>query len=430
MADATASVTDHAGRPVVAITGIGVISSLGVGVDDNWRALTGGKSGIKTIRRFPIEGLRSQIAGTVDAFGEGSIGASVLTQKIAEMVAEDALNQAAIGTRGDFPGPLFLAIPPIETEWPERRYLGERDPSDPATGYDRLLHAARAGNGELHRRFCTAGIGEAMSEKLGTKGAPISLTTACASGATAIQLGVEALRRGESDAALVVATDASVHAENIIRFNLLSALSTQNDPPEKASKPFSKNRDGFIMAEGAAALVLETYDAAKARGATILGVLAGCGEKSDGFHRTRSNPNGAAIIATMNNAITDAGISPDAIDYVNAHGTSTPENDKMEHVGVTAVFGDRAPSVPISSNKSMIGHTITAAGAIEAVFSLLTIRNDRLPPTINHDIPDPAIDLDVVPNTARDASVSIAMSNSFGFGGQNSCLIIAQEPVH
>jgi 3-oxoacyl-[acyl-carrier-protein] synthase II len=199
--------------------------------------------------------------------------------------------------------------------------------------------------------------------------------------------------------------------------------------PEAAAKPFSKNRDGFVMAEGAAALVLESYDAAKARGAEILGVLAGCGEMADSFHRTRSSPDGKPIIGCIRNAIADAGLVPDDIDYVNPHGTGTPENDKMEYLGVATVFGDRAKTLPVSSNKSMVGHTLSAAGAVETVFTLLTLQHQRLPPTINYRVPDPSIPLDVVPNEARDAKLRHALSNSFGFGGQNVSLVVSAEPA-
>lgn len=214
--------------------------------------------------------------------------------------------------------------------------------------------------------------------------------------------------------------------KSLIRFSLLSALSTRNEEPEKASRPFEKNRAGFVMSEGAAALVLEDYDSAVARGARILGLVSGCGERADSFHRTRSNPDGNAVIGAMRVALSDAGLKPGDISYVNAHGTGTPENDKMENLGMRAVFGEDAP--PISSNKSMIGHTLSAAGALEAVFSLLTIRDGRLPPTINYDEPDPSITLDVVPNVARDAQVKHVLSNSFGFGGQNTCLVLSAEP--
>jgi 3-oxoacyl-[acyl-carrier-protein] synthase II len=272
-------------------------------------------------------------------------------------------------------------------------------------------------------------VADTLAERFGTQGSPISLSTACASGASAIQLGLEAIRRGETEAALCIATDGSVNAETLVRFSLLSALSVQNEPPEGAAKPFSKNRDGFVMAEGAGALVLESYAAAKARGARVLAIVEGCGELADSFHRTRSSPDGKPIIGCMRNAILDAGLVPEDIDYINAHGTGTPENDKMECVGVSGVFGSRASEVPISSNKSMIGHTLSAAGAIEAIITMLTLEHQRIPPTINYKVPDPTIALDVVPNVARDARIRHAVSNSFGFGGQNVSLVMGLEPA-
>jgi 3-oxoacyl-[acyl-carrier-protein] synthase II len=281
----------------------------------------------------------------------------------------------------------------------------------------------------FHERCLFGSVAEHLADRFGTKGSPISVSTACASGASAIQLGVEAIRRGETEAALCIGTDGSVNPEALIRFSLLSALSTTNDPPEAAAKPFAKNRDGFVMAEGAAALVLESYESAKARGANVLGAVAGCGEMADSFHRTRSSPDGKPIIGCIGNAIADAGLTPEDIDYINPHGTGTPENDKMEYLGVASVFGERAKSIPISSNKSMIGHTLSAAGAVEAVFTLLTLDRQRLPPTINYRVPDPAIPLDVVPNLARDAKVRHALSNSFGFGGQNVSLVMSREPA-
>jgi 3-oxoacyl-[acyl-carrier-protein] synthase II len=176
-------------------------------------------------------------------------------------------------------------------------------------------------------------------------------------------------------------------------------------------------------------VVLESLESARARGAKILGVMEGCGEMADSFHRTRSSPDGKPIIGCIRNALADAGLSPDDIDYINPHGTGTPENDKMEAMGVITVFGERAKSIPISSNKSMIGHTLSAAGAVEAVFSLLTLQSQRLPPTINYQVPDPAIPLDVVPNQARDGKVRHVISNSFGFGGQNVSLVMGREPA-
>jgi 3-oxoacyl-[acyl-carrier-protein] synthase II len=240
-------------------------------------------------------------------------------------------------------------------------------------------------------------------------------------------MAVEAIQRGEAEAAIALGADGSVQPEAVIRFSLLSALTARNDDPQAASRPFEKSRDGFVMSEGAAALVLESLEHATARGAAVLGIVSGCGERADSFHRTRSNPDGHAIIGAMRNAIADAGIAPSDIGYVNAHGTGTPENDKMETLGMRAVFGDAPP--PISSNKSMLGHTLSAAGAIEAALSLLTIRDQVLPPTINHREPDPAITLDVVPNEARRVSgLRHVLSNSFGFGGQNVCLVVSAAP--
>jgi len=421
---------DKQGRPVIAVTGVGIITSLGTGKEDNWKKLVAGQSGIRRITRFATDGLRTTIAGAVDHEYESDMAPSVMTEKVARIVGEEAIAQAGIGAKGRFPGPLFLAMAPIELEWPHRFDLASAAGANDNVTYADLVRVATEPRFAPYFEMSKYGIvGEHLAEHFGTEGSPISLTTACASGATAIQLGVETIRRGDCEAALAIGADTSVTPESVVRFSLLSALSTHNDPPQEASKPFSKNRDGFVLAEGAAALVLESLEHAKARGAKILGIIQGCGEKSDNFHRTRSSPNGRPIIGCMQNALADAGISPDDVDYINAHGTSTPENDKMEHSGLVAVFGERAPKVPISSNKSMIGHTLTAAGAVEAVATLLTIQHQRIPPTINHKVPDPAIALDVVPNVARDAKIKTAISNSFGFGGQNVCLVLAGEPA-
>ena len=264
-------------------------------------------------------------------------------------------------------------------------------------------------------------IANNLAEQFGTKGSPISLSTACASGASAIQLGVEAIRRGKSDAALCIGTDGSVDPELLIRFSLLSALSTRTIRP--------RARQGRSPRTAMAS----SWPRARRRGAgkpairqgtrrKILGVLEGCGEMADSFHRTRSSPDGKPIIGCIRNALADAGLAPEDIDYINPHGTGTPENDKMECLGVIVGVRRAQPRrMPISSNKSMIGHTLSAAGTVEAVFTLMTLQNQRIPPTINYQVPDPAIPLDVVPNQARDANVRHAISNSFGFGGQNVC---------
>ncbi len=347
---------------------MGVITSLGAGKADNWAKLTAGESGIRRITRFANDGLKTTIAGTVDFVPIEPFCSTELGERMAAMVAEEAIAESGIGRKSDFPGPLFLAVAPVEMEWPHRDALAAASGANDAVGYDDLLRASSSGRFHaFHERCLFGSVADHLAQRFGTKGSPISVSTACASGASAIQLGVEAIRRGETDAALCIGTDGSVNPEAVIRFSLLSALSTANDPPQAAAKPFSKNRDGFVMAEGAAALVLESYDAAKARGAKVLGVLAGCGEMADSFHRTRSSPDGKPIIGCMRNAIADAGLVPDNIDYINPHGTGTPENDKMEYLGVASVFGERAKSIPVSSNKSMIGHTLSAAGTIETI---------------------------------------------------------------
>jgi 3-oxoacyl-[acyl-carrier-protein] synthase II len=421
---------DKFGRPIVVVTGMGVVTSLGSGKADNWKKLTAGESGIRTITRFPTDGLKTTMAGTVDFVPVEPFSSTDLGERLGELAAEEAIAQAGIGTKGDFPGPLFLAVAPVEVEWPQRQELGRAIGPATEVDYDAMLRVSGGGRyTEYHRRFLFGSVADHLAEAFGTKGSPISLSTACASGATSIQLGVEAIRRGDTDAALCVATDGSVNPEGLVRFSLLSALSTHNDPPQAASRPFSKNRGGFVMAEGAGALVLESLEAATARGASILGVVAGCGELTDSFHRTRSSPDGKPIIGCVLKTLADAGMTPEQIDYINAHGTGTPENDKMEYLGISTVFGERAKQIPVSSNKSMVGHTLSAAGAVEAIFSLLTLEHQRIPPTINYDIPDPAIPFDVVPNKARDARVTAVMSNSFGFGGQNASLVLTREPV-
>jgi len=419
---------DFRGRPIVVVTGMGVVSSLGVGRKDNWAKLTQGRSGVRRISRFSTEGLRTQIAGTVDFLLPPGFVAPDLSFALAEVAAEEALQQAGLDARRDFPGPLFIAVPPVEVDWACRETLAAELPTNEPVTYRALTERSFGRRPDFQRLFLMGGVADRVVERFGTRGSPVSISTACASGATAIQMGVEAIRRGKTDVALSIGTDGSINCEALIRFSLLSALSTRNERPEEASRPFSRDRDGFVMAEGSGALVLESLNSALARGSEILGVVAGCGERADSFHRTRSNPNGVAIIGAIQSALDDAGVAPAAVDYINAHGTGTPENDKMEAFACGAVFGERMSKLPISANKSMIGHALTAAGAVEAVFSLMTIQYGLLPPTINHAQPDPSLPLDVVPDFARPAHVHTVMSNSFGFGGQNVSLVFRAAP--
>lgn len=421
--------TDAKGRPIVVVTGMGLVTSLGRTKDETWAAMTEGRSGIRRITRFPTDGLRTTIAGTVEGFGGDDSSAYERSLALARAVAAEAKEQARFPRRAPVPGRLFIATPPSELEWPHLRSLDQACPRDQEPSYFGLTAAARSGQyRHLAPHASFSAIADAVQDCIGTRGAPISICTACASGATAIQLGMEAIRRGDMEVAVCAGTDATVHPEGIIRFSLLSALSTRNDPPEAASRPFSGTRDGFVIAEGAAAVVLESLAHAEARGATSLGTVRGAGEKADDFHRTRSRPDGRAIIGAIQRALDDAGLTAAEIDYVNAHGTSTPENDRMEFIALRAVLGERLAQVPVSSNKSMIGHTLIAAGAVEAVASLLALQTGVLPPTINYDDPDPELPLDVVPNAARAADVRHILSNSFGFGGQNVCLVLSREP--
>jgi 3-oxoacyl-[acyl-carrier-protein] synthase II len=307
-----ATTKDKLGRPMVVVTGLGVVTSLGAGKVDNWAKLTAGESGIRAITRFPTDGLKTRIAGTIDFLPPQACSAA-LSEIIADLAAEEAIAESGVGMRGDFPGPLFLAVPPIEIEWPQRLEVSARAGANGQITYTDLLRVSDQFPA-YHKRFLFGSVADYLAQKYGTKGSPISLSTACASGASAIQLGVEAIRRGETDAALCIGTDGSINPESVIRFSLLSALSTNNDMPQGAARPFAKNRDGFVMAEGAGALVLESYDSAKARGAKILGVLEGCGEMADAFHRTRSSPDGKPIIGCIANAIKDAGLAPSDID--------------------------------------------------------------------------------------------------------------------
>jgi 3-oxoacyl-[acyl-carrier-protein] synthase II len=265
-----------------------------------------------------------------------------------------------------------------------------------------------------------------LAAMFNANGPNLNCLTACAASSQAIGEAVELVRRGEADVMLSGGTHSMIHPFGVTGFNLLTALSTRNDDPRKASRPFDNERDGFVLGEGAAMVVLEELEHAKRRGAKIHGELLGYGSTADAYRITDTHPEGRGASACIRMALADAGIGVDAIDYINAHGTSTDVNDKVETLAIKTVFGERAYKIPVSSTKSMMGHLIAAAGATELIVCLLAIRDGILPPTINYENPDPNCDLDYVPNVARVARCDRALSNSFGFGGQNISLVVGR----
>jgi 3-oxoacyl-[acyl-carrier-protein] synthase II len=405
---------------------MGLVTALGSGVDANWAAMCAGRSGAALITRFATEGLRTRFAACVDAEEYEAGTPAERTALMAARAAEEALTQIGFRSSSGFPGRLVIGLPPVQLEWPDRFRIAERA-AGASPGYADLVAAAADPSLRAIRAHLRSGeTAEKLASRFGTRGAPVSVSTACASGASAIQIGMEAIRRGETDAVLAIGADASVSPDMLARFGLLSALSRRNDAPERASRPFDAQRDGFVPGEGAGALVLEAPGAAERRGARVLGLLRGVGERLDGHHRLRHTPDAGPMTEAMSAGIRDAGLTPDDIDYVCAHGTSTPENDRVEALGLHRLFGTRIAQVPVSSIKSMIGHTMSAAGAIEAVATLMMLSAGLVLPTTNHEVPDPEICLDVVPNAARPAPLRHALSNSFGFGGQNVCLVLSR----
>lgn len=413
----------------VAVTGIGLVTALGAGKDANWTAMASGRSGARLIDRFASAGYRTRIAATVAPEIAEAPAPFQLSEALAQLALAEALDESGhVGA--PFPGRLAAAVPPSYLGWDSRAALrtaaaANGPPDEPA-----LLEAARhPGFAPLNARVRGGRMAEHLADAIGAAGAPIAVNTACSSGATAIQLAAGAIRRGEAQAAVALGTDGSVTPELLVRFGLLAALSRRNDAPEAASRPFDAGRDGFVPGEGAAALVLEPLATARARGARVLGCVAGWGETVDGHHRTRSDPSGTPAADAMRRAIADAGLSPEDIDYVNAHGTSTPENDRMEALSCKHVFGPRVATLPVSATKSMTGHCLSAAGAIEAAACLLMLQHQTILPTINCDEQDPEIVLDPVVDGPRPARLRHILSNSFGFGGQNVCLVFAGPDV-
>jgi 3-oxoacyl-[acyl-carrier-protein] synthase II len=413
----------------VVVTGMGAITPLGNDVASFWEGLVAGRSGISRISSFDPARVASKVAGEVRGFDPSLVMDRKEIRRHDRVVHYGwAATVEALRDAG-FPNPI------------DDEALAERTGAIIGTGIGGIntlirdvIEAHEMGPERVGPFLVTAMIPDMIAGfvaiQANVRGPNYATVSACSSSNHAIGSAFEIIRRGDADVMIAGGAEAGIGEIPVAAFSAMRALSTRrNDDPEGASRPFDAQRDGFVLAEGAAALTLESLESATARGATVLGILRGCGEKADDFHRTRSKPDASPAIAAVKVALADAGLAADQIDYINAHGTSTPENDKMEHLSLSTVFGERVRSMPISSNKSMIGHTLSAAGAVEAAFSVMTMREGVIPPTINYDSPDPAIELDVVPNVSRNADVSSVLSNSFGFGGQNTCLVLTREPV-
>lgn len=396
-----------------------MITPVGHNSCDSWEALVAGKPGIRRITLFDPEGYDSQVAGEVKDFDPAKYmdrkearRADRFTQ-FAFVAANEALAQSgyeidpADGT--DVAVVIGTAIGGITTLMAEYDTLLARGPSRVSPFVVPMMLPDMA-SGQL-------------SIRLGAKGVNYCLISACASGADSLGEAANIIRRGDAEVAIAGGTEAAITPLAVAGFAAAKALTTCNGTPEQASRPFDAGRDGFIMAEGAGVLVLESEDHALARGARILAEFGGYGATSDAFHITQPDENGEGAARAMRKALVQAGLQPDDIGYINAHGTSTLMNDRLETLAIKKVFGDYAYELPTSSTKSMTGHMLGAAGAVEAVIAVLALQNGIIPPTINYQTPDPDCDLDYVPNVARPASIEAVMSNSLGFGGHNASLV-------
>jgi 3-oxoacyl-[acyl-carrier-protein] synthase II len=401
-------------RPAV-ITGIGLMTPLGLNREENWGNLILGRSGISHIKRFDTRGLLTTIGGELpDAFYELEAGEfprrlrhqTIPTTRLGFLCAKEALQQS--GLTSSLIDPYRCAV--ISGCGQSSFQEGQDAPdSEKYVVVKEMVNAISAW----------------ISIKFGFKGPTYNIAAACASGAFACAAGLDFIRSGRGDAAVIVGVDMMLNRSSIIGFNELLALSEQNDSPETACRPFDKRRNGFVLSNGAGALVLESLDSAARRKADILALLTGAGIVSEGYNIVAPEPSGREIAKTMELALADAGLPPHKIGYVNAHGTSTLLNDLSETMAIKQVFGSHALQLAVSSQKSMIGHTIGGAGAIECAVTALTLSRGMIPPTINYSEPDPECDLDYVPNTARPAgNLEAAISNSFGFGGHNCSLIL------
>ncbi len=404
----------------VVVTGVGLVTPLGVGVDETWSALLAGKSGIGEITRFDTTRFATRIAGEV----KGVQAADFLPKKdakrlqpfIAYAVAAARMALADSGlTITDENGPRIgvltgCGLGGLEILETNARIIEEKGPKRVSPFFIPMMIGNMA-----------AGM---ISIFLGAKGPNASVATACAAGTHGVGDAFKLVKSGAADAMVTGGVESVISPTCIAGFNAMKALSTRNDDPERASRPFDRDRDGFVVGEGSGILILEPLDAARERGARIYAEVVGYGMSGDGYHMTAPPEDGEGAARCMRAALDDAGLPPSAIDYINAHGTSTPLNDLYETRAVKSVFGDHAYKVPMSSTKSMTGHLLGGAGGIETVFTALTIHHGAIPPTINLDHPGEECDLDYVPHTARYTEVRTAMTNSFGFGGTNATLVL------
>jgi 3-oxoacyl-[acyl-carrier-protein] synthase II len=420
----------------VVVTGMGMVTPIGTDLESTWSALLSGKSGVGPITLFDARTFPTRIAAEVAGFRlEDYIDRSERwvdhsrNSKFALAAASMAIKDSGLldGTsdlnRRRFG--VYLGSGEGQQDFPRFVHLVHRSTRD---GRVDTSEFTRLGVKELH--FIREAEQEPgtpsghLASVFGARGPNANCLTACAASSQAVGEAFELIRRGNADVILSGGTHSMIHPFGVTGFIRLTALSTRNDEPQRASRPFDRDRDGFILGEGAGMLVLEELEHAKARGAKIHGEIVGYGSSADAFRITDSHDEGRGAIACMREALEVSRLDPDAIDYINAHGTSTNVNDSIETLAIKRSFGEAAYTVPISSTKSMMGHLIAAAGSVEAIVCLLTIRDGMLPPTINLENPDPECDLDYIPNEARHKQVDVALSNSFGFGGQNITLIL------
>lgn len=404
----------------VVITGVGLVTPLGIGVNETWSALCAGESGITEITRFDTTGFNTKIAGEVKGFKPEDFMSKKEAQRSELFIAYSvaATRMAIEDSCFVIDGSNYDRVGVITGCGLGGLGLMEKT----------ILDINRKGPGRVSPFFIPLMIGNMapgmISIIFGAKGPNASISTACAAGTHAVGESFRAIQKGDADAMITGGVEAVITSTCIAGFSAMKALSTRNDEPQKASRPFDRDRDGFVVGEGSGILILETLSGALERGAHIYAEVCGYGMTGDGYHMTSPPPDGEGAARCMKSALEDAGITSGRVDYINAHGTSTQLNDLYETRAIKSVFGDKAHTIPVSSTKSMTGHLLGGAGGIETVFTALTIHDGIIPPTINLDNPAEECDLDYVPNVARNADVETAMTNSFGFGGTNAALVL------